>query len=322
MTDTYDKIPAQLPRWLFFPWYPLGELTLNVAKGGTGKTTELAEVTARVTTGRAWPDGTPNGPPSSVIWITLEDSPNMLAWKFIAAGADRSKIIDLSTVGGKPFYLDGTDGDCLQALEDKIIETGDVRLVVIDTLRKVSKRRLTDDTGAAAILMPLIFLARRTGVAIVANHHTTKAGSVAGSGAVVDTARHTLMLQDEDDTGLIQIAIHKTNITRKDHDPIYYEVEGEGEKAHVVWLDEDAETHTAERAEELVAEAVTSAPGPVTEQQITAATGVPYSDVRVIMDTLADREEVISVAPGVWWWRVPETSGQPGNNLSDTERYR
>lgn len=297
---SYSKIPAQLPKWLYFPWFPLGEVTLNVAKGGTGKTTEMAELTARVTTGRPWPDGTPSGPPASVIWITLEDSPSMLAYKFIAAGANRAKITDLSTVDGEPFWLDGTKADCLHVLEDAIREIGDVRLVVIDTLRKVSHRRLTDDVGAAAILMPLMMLARRTGVAIVANHHTTKAGSVAGSGAVVDTARHTLMLQDIDDTGLIEVSIHKTNITRKDHDPVYYEVEGEGKDARAVWVDEDTETHTAEKSEALVLAVLKEAPGPLTEQQITASTGVTYDQVRVIVDDLAERGEVSSPGHDLW----------------------
>jgi AAA domain len=60
--------------WLWFPYFPAGELSLIGAKGGVGKGQACASIVARLTSGILWPDGIEKAADGHVLWAEAEDS--------------------------------------------------------------------------------------------------------------------------------------------------------------------------------------------------------------------------------------------------------
>ena len=69
-----DDLEEREIQWLWPQRVPAGCLTLLVGKPGEGKSFLTTDMAARVSTGAAWPDGTP-GPSGSVLFICDEDDP-------------------------------------------------------------------------------------------------------------------------------------------------------------------------------------------------------------------------------------------------------
>src|SRR5262249_33747512 len=84
------------PRPIEYLWparLPLGYLTLLDGDPYQGKSMIAVDLSARVTTGQAWPDGAPGGLPANVVLINAEDGVrDVLPKRLIAAGADMSRV--------------------------------------------------------------------------------------------------------------------------------------------------------------------------------------------------------------------------------------
>lgn len=85
----------KMTQWIWADHLPLGEVVLFAGETGTGKTTMLHDLVARITTGRGFPFGGVNGlgEPKSVMIINGEDSveKNQVP-RLMAAGADLTKV--------------------------------------------------------------------------------------------------------------------------------------------------------------------------------------------------------------------------------------
>jgi hypothetical protein len=216
-----------------------------------------------------------------------------------AAGADMSKVRDLSEVRGQLFTLPA----CLPALRQVIAALGDVRLVILDPLAGVSDISLASVRAVRHLLLrPLQQLARETGVAIVCIHHLTKAGSIAGSRAIVDTPRRVLMVErDKDDPGIRIVRVEKTNGATGG--PFRYRLAGEGPATRVTWLSKasaDDAGNGAAQASGSVLDALRAATGPLTGQQLAAMTGLPYHSVRVDLARLEQDGTASSPSRGTY----------------------
>lgn len=300
---SYSDIEPLDPEWLWEGRIPLGELTVLAAKGGTGKTFAACDLAARVTRGDVMPDGSPGGPPGSVVIASAEDDPaTVMVHRLQASKADLSRVHDLSEPGGVPFTVGGPD-DCLFALRKLIAAAGDVRLIVLDPLAGVSACPLTSVTRVRRELMrPLQSLARDTGCAVVAIHHLTKAGDVAGSRAVVDTARSVLLATRGDD-GIRTISVHKSNMARDAADPVRYRITGAWPDTAVEWIPAEDDPRAGREggpAQARVLMALRSVSAPLTGQQLAAMTGLPYGSVRVILFKLGRRALVASPERGLY----------------------
>src|SRR5437879_4848618 len=74
-TEMFFAIEPEPITWLWRGYLPLGEVTVIDGHPGAGKSTLTIDVAARVSTGRAWPDGSPNQD-GAVLLISAEDSPS------------------------------------------------------------------------------------------------------------------------------------------------------------------------------------------------------------------------------------------------------
>ncbi len=81
-------------RWLWEAWLPRGVVTLMDGNPGVSKSTLVADLVARITTGRGWPDGSAgDGRAGRAMWITTEDDPGrVLRPRIEAAGGDASLV--------------------------------------------------------------------------------------------------------------------------------------------------------------------------------------------------------------------------------------
>lgn len=188
-------------RWLWPGRVPLGRITLLVGRPGEGKSFLTTDMAARVSTGRAWPDGT-ECPAGTVLLVSAEDDPaDTIRPRLDAHGADVRRVHLLATVrrrgeGGHLVEAMFTLED-LQALETALLRHPDCRLIVIDPVGSFigGSTDAHRDNEVRAVLAPIAQLAERYGPAVlIVAHRRKSAGSIAddlalGSRAFTGIAR-------------------------------------------------------------------------------------------------------------------------------------
>jgi hypothetical protein len=162
--------------WLWRGRLARGKVTVIGGDPGLGKSFITLDLAARLTTGRAWPDGEPSAGIGGVILLAAEDGlADTVRPRLDAMGGDSQRVDVLQAIR----VADGSErGVSLQTdlmhLEAAIRRTG-ATLVVIDPisnyLGKVDSYR---DAEVRQVLTPLATLAERTGIAIVLVMHLTK----------------------------------------------------------------------------------------------------------------------------------------------------
>jgi RecA-family ATPase len=124
--------------WLWQGRIPVGKLVTLDGDPGLGKSTLTTDISATVTTGGAWPDGSQCHHPGAVLLMSAEDGlSDTIRPRAGAAGADLTKVhavegISIVNESGEVTLRPPTLED-IAALEHAIIETG-ARLLVIDVV--------------------------------------------------------------------------------------------------------------------------------------------------------------------------------------------
>lgn len=224
-----SRVTARRVEWLWTGRIPAGELTLLAGPEGTGKSTLLAHLAAEVTRGRL--DGDRHGMPLSVCVAALEDDDaSTLRPRLEAAGANLDLVatIRVSLDDRTPGALQlPTDTDALAARISSGSMPRPVGLVIVDPIKSAGIGSLREDTEVRALLAPLVDLAQRRGIAVVASGHFKKgakdedfaAWKVSGSPAWTQVPRSVLFFdqdpEEEDDENARIIAHAKCNLARK-----------------------------------------------------------------------------------------------------------
>jgi hypothetical protein len=212
--------------WLWPGRLPLGKVIVLDGDPGLGKSTLALDWAARVSAGRAWPDGSPC-PRGAVLLLSAEDGlADTVRPRLDAAGADPARIhalIDVPTAG--------TDGQVEQVppqlprdvphLEQVVTEHG-VRLVVLDVLMAYLGGGTNSyrDQDVRAALTPLVAMADRTGCCVVMLRHLRKGGGDAltaggGSIGIIGAVRGGMTVgRDPDDEDGRILAVSKMNLAR------------------------------------------------------------------------------------------------------------
>lgn len=206
-----DVEPREV-QWLWPGRVPLGRISLLVGRPGEGKSFLTTDMTARVSTGRTWPDGSPC-PCGSVILVSAEDDPHdTIRPRLDAHGADVRRVHLLATVrrrgeGGRLVEAMFTLED-LPALTEALERQPDCRLIVIDPIGSFIGGGTDShrDNEVRAVLAPVAQLAERYGPAVlIVAHRRKSAGTIAddlaiGSRAFTGIARAVWHLtRDTDD---------------------------------------------------------------------------------------------------------------------------
>lgn len=219
------EFPSEPVRWLWDAWLPRGVVTLMDGNPGISKSTLVADLVARVTTGRAWPDGEPAvAPAQRCMWITTEDDPGrVLRPRIEAAGGDASLV---RFVKGEVVFPSGA-GPFTDLVIRRASEPEGLALVILDPLFShidATVRTIADAEMRKGVMNPLTAAAEAAGVAILVVRHFSKdttASAInrgAGSlGGIVGAARAlwTVVPDPEDETGETKVVgVSKLNYAR------------------------------------------------------------------------------------------------------------
>jgi KaiC/GvpD/RAD55 family RecA-like ATPase len=213
ITESADAIEPREIQWLWPGRVALGKLLLIAGDPGLGKSLFTLDMAARVSRGATWPVDRTQSATGSVLIVSAEDdAADTIVPRLIAAGADLAKVHILDHV--RELAKDGELHDRelslerdIEAIEKRVAELGDCRLVIVDPisayLGRIDSHRNSD---VRSILAPLSKLAQRLSVAIAAVTHLNKgAGSsaayrVTGSIAFTAAVRASLLVvKDKDD---------------------------------------------------------------------------------------------------------------------------
>jgi len=88
-----SKVKSEKQQWLWENYFPVGDISIIAGIQGIGKSITTVDFTARVTTGRKWPDGT-RCKEGSVVFMSAEDHiANTIRPRMDAAGAAANNVL-------------------------------------------------------------------------------------------------------------------------------------------------------------------------------------------------------------------------------------
>jgi putative DNA primase/helicase len=282
---TMSDVEAKPVSWLWRGRFSLGRLSLLIGRPGVGKSFLTLDMAARISTGRAWPDGG-KCPSGSVLLLCCEDDPSdTIKARLDAAGADASKIHLLQGIRaacpktGEQRETVVTLAD-IDAIEATLQDMPDCKLIVIDPIGSYLGRRVDAhrDNDVRGVLAPVAALAEKYGPAVVIVAHSRKSaakyaddtamGSRAFTG-IVRAAWH--LLSDEEDSERRLLLSGKFNLGKPAPgwaNRIESAIPGRDETGRLVWESGPVEM-TADDAMAILNE--TTKPGPQPEKRNGAA---------------------------------------------------
>jgi hypothetical protein len=178
-----DQFERRDIEWLWWPFLPLGMITLVVGDKAVGKSSVALDVAARISKGAAWPrfgnDEEERAPLGSVIILCKEnDISRIIRPRLEEAGADLSRIHTLGyAVPDDPDLLDPLErlDTTVNELQRLVEDIGDVKLIVVDPITDyLGKTDMNSDSAVRTLLNPLGRLASRYDLAILNILHLNK----------------------------------------------------------------------------------------------------------------------------------------------------
>ena len=338
-------------RWQWKNHLAIGMISMLDGDPENGKSTLVADMTARITTGRPWPDGQPSLH-GSVILVGSEDSiEQVLKPRMVAAGADVSKVLCITEI-------DDSDGSRrLPSLPEDVpmfeaaIGHMDAVLIVFDPVMPYISHGLNSnvDKDVRQALTPLAAMLDRSKCTGLLLRHLTKDDKVSnslyrglGSIAFNGLARTGIVVGKDKEAGDFVFMVHMNNVGLKPKARRYaiegLELPGNIETSRIVWGDESDhqanELLTAfgkvEKANETAEQLLTRllALGEVESESILAAmaeAGVSRSTAFRVKEKLGIRARKEGFNPSRWLWRLPlnqtpEESHDEDSHNSDQSR--
>jgi putative DNA primase/helicase len=242
-------VAAEPIAWLWPGRIARGKVTLLAGDPGLGKSYCSLDISARVTTGRAWPDGADACERGSVILLSAEDdAADTIRPRLEAAGADLERVYIFDAIRDKQsrvrcFSLTAD----MAALEAKLADLG-VRLVVIDPISAylggIDSHKNTD---VRAVLAPLATMASKHKIAILAITHLSKSerdplSRLSGSIAFGAAARAVWLVAKDPEQPERRLLLSLKNNLAREATGLAFALAGDEEgRAAVAWEPEPVE---------------------------------------------------------------------------------
>ena len=217
-------------RFVWYPFIPMGDYTVLMAEGGTGKTMLCCGIAATLSRGENLPGDTVNlcSPKGNILFISAEDRGELLKKRLIASGADlsRIRILDCTDSEGLNF----TDG-----VEDfrQLILQANPSLVIVDPWHAFLGDRVDINRVNALrpVLQRLSNLSKEAGCGMLLVSHVNKRAqsenannAATGSVDFINAARSAIRVVKNDDPGYSdqRIIVHtKSNYAPEGKSVIY-----------------------------------------------------------------------------------------------------
>ena len=254
--------------WVWPNRFARGKIGLIVGMPEEAKGQVLSDIAARVSRGGTWPCNEGIAPLGNAILLSAEDDiKDTIVPRLLAAGADLERITILKMIresGKERMFSLISD---LHALKLKVLEVGNVVLIMIDPVSaylgigKVDSFRATD---VRAILSPLKQFAEDLEIAVIGVLHFNKKTDVTNvmlrvsdSLAYSAASRHVYGIVNDPDNHRRLFVRGKNNIARAEQKTLAFGIEecvvGTSKKTkrevrapHVVWHDEPVDITATE----------------------------------------------------------------------------
>ena len=202
--DYYSNVHTKPVEWLWYPYIPLGKLTVIQGDPGEGKSTFVLNLVARLTLGQSMPDGFSPGGRRVAIYQCAEDGvADTIKPRLQQAGADCEKVA----------YI--VDNDIALTLEDGRIEMAikqtRASVFIVDPLQAFipPDSDMQSATKMRSVLRKLENIAERNQCAVILIGHMNKGSGAKslyrglGSIDIAAIARSVLMIsRDENRPGI------------------------------------------------------------------------------------------------------------------------
>ena len=315
--------------WLWQDRIPLGKLTLLDGDPGLGKSTILFDLSARVSTGRPMPDGSP-GVEGGVVILTAEDGvADTVVPRLMAADANLNRIVVLKAVRLENMERPPSIPEDIDMMRDAIA-TVDARMVMVDPLVAYLSSTVNSwrDQDVRHALHQLADLAQETDAAVTAVRHLTKgSGGFAvyrggGSIGIIGAARSGLLVAKDPDNETDRVlAVVKANLAPEAPSLSYHIETANNDTSRIVWGGEsphsanmlvaglgDPEEQTAlAEAKAFLLEEL--ADGPRTAKQVDKArrdAGIAEKTLRRAGHALGVKHRKVGFGDdGAWVWELP-----------------
>jgi hypothetical protein len=231
----YDSIQQTAVEWLWYPYIPLGKVTVIQGDPGDGKTMLALNIAALLSVGHAMPISDRKPLLGNSIYQSSEDNvADTIKPRLLGAGADCSKIA----------FIEKTDVDIssdIELLEDNIRAT-EAKLLVLDPLQAYIGRDfdLYRAGDMRRLMRGIATVAAKTGCAIVAIGHMNKASGAKnlyrglGSIDITASARSVLLVGRAEENREIRMITQIKNSLALEGAPIAFEI---GESSCVRFLE-------------------------------------------------------------------------------------
>ena len=218
--------------FLWRPYFPLGDYTVMMAEGGTGKTMLCCKIAAAVSTGTTLPGATEQ-PSRNVLLVSAEDSGEVLRKRLSASGADlqRVYILDRETSAGLNL-AEGYD----EVLAT--VQSYNPVLVIVDPWHAYLGPLVNINKANALrpILQQVANLAKKCNCAIILVSHINKTSqgenannAATGSVDFINAARSAVRIVFDDEDRSERIMVHtKSNYAEYGPSIKYYITEDGG----------------------------------------------------------------------------------------------
>ncbi|VWD62926.1 topoisomerase [Burkholderia lata] len=224
ITRASNVVPEAI-RWLWPDWLPEGKLTLLAGSPGTGKTTLALALTATVTRGGAWPDGSACNRPGDVLIWSGEDNPaDTIVPRLMAAGADLDRVhIITGRTDENGELLPFDPAADMPLLAERLSDMSDAQLLILDPIVSAVSGDAHRVNDVRRNLQSLVDMASAHRCCVLGISHFAKgtkgsspAERVIGSQAFVALARMVLVAGKDEAAERRILARAKSNIAPDD----------------------------------------------------------------------------------------------------------
>lgn len=210
--------------WLWPSWLPAGKLTILAGSAGTGKTTLALGLSAVITTGGRWPDGSIcNRTGNVLIWSSEDVADDTLVPRLIASGADMARCHFIEGIAQNGETLPFDPSQDIPELHRAVRRIGGVSLLLIDPIVSAVAGDMHRANDVRRSLQTVVDFADSYGCAVVGITHFAKGGAgkapqdrVIGSQAFGALARMVLVTAKEEGSSRRVLARAKSNIAPDD----------------------------------------------------------------------------------------------------------
>lgn len=326
---TFDKFEEKETKWLFYPYIPLGSITILAGDPGCGKSNISVALASIISNGNKFPfenEDTPQRKPSTVIMQNGEDGiEDVIKPRLTKAGANHENV-GIIVEDDEIFTLND-----LKKLE-LVLEYKNPKLIIFDPIQRymgnVNPNSLIECTN---MLKDVNKLAQKYSCAILLVMHLNKGNNkgiyrLNGSVGLPGAARSVLMieeLEDSDDKALIHI---KSNLAKKG-DAIIFEITDSGVlfkeqvSPHLLNISKGNENKMSQKdiAKEFIKEILSNG---AVESQVVLDTALNERQISkaTLERAKSELKNVKSFQKdGKWFWKFEDDDTTSHNHISDND---